>query len=65
MILSAPFMLREQLQRYNKLVNNAKKCNKISNYLGKYLVNKKNFVFTNGKTANVLLKEENGTPYNF
>ena len=42
-------MLREQLQRYNKLVNNAKKCNKISNYLGKYLVNKKNFVFTNGK----------------
>lgn len=58
-------MLREQLQRYNKLVNNAKKCNKISNYLGKYLVNKKNFVFTNGKTANVLLKEENGTPYNF
>lgn len=58
-------MLREQLQRYNKLVNNAKKCNKISNYLGKYLVNKKNFVSTNCKTANVLLKEENGTPYNF
>lgn len=65
MILSAPFMLQEQLQRYNKFINNTKKCNKNSNHLGIYLVNKKNFVSTNCKTANVLLKEENGTPYNF